>query len=86
MKTKCSSCILTLGEKNRIRIYELLSIEGELNTSQLKEALNINQPTVSHHLGILQQQGLVSCTKKGKFKFYQLMINCPYYQCQCILK
>ena len=86
MKTKCSICILALGEKNRMRIYQLIGSAGELTISELQQNLNINQPTVSHHLSILLQQGLVLFKKKGKFKFYSLADSCPHYRHMCILK
>jgi ArsR family transcriptional regulator len=43
-----------------------------LNVSDIVGALNVAQPTVSHHLGILRRAGLVHARREGKQVFYTL--------------
>lgn len=43
-----------------------------LSVGELVEALDVSQPTVSHHLGILRAVGLVETRREGKQVFYTL--------------
>jgi ArsR family transcriptional regulator len=46
--------------------------EREMCVSDIVEAFNISQPTVSHHLNILKNVGLVESRKEGKLVFYSI--------------
>ena len=48
-----------LGDSNRLQIVQMLS-EGEKCGCKLLEAFKITQPTLSHHMRILTECGLVS--------------------------
>ena len=62
-----------LGESNRIKILLLLSKhEREMCVCEIESALKLPQPTISHHLGLLEQANLLSRNKKGKWVFYKL--------------
>jgi DNA-binding transcriptional ArsR family regulator len=60
-----------LAEPTRLRVLQLLR-PGELNVSSLCEHLGLAQPTVSHHLGLLRDEGLVTSRREGKHVFYAL--------------
>lgn len=60
-----------LGDANRLRIVTLLG-GGEKCACKLLEELSITQPTLSHHMGILQECGLVHARKEGKWSHYSL--------------
>ena len=60
-----------LGDPTRLRIWVALQ-GGELNVTELCKRLKAPQPTVSHHLGILRLNGLVSNRRSGKEIFYSL--------------
>lgn len=60
-----------LAHPLRLRILEL-SCQGERSVGQLAEALAIDQPTVSRHLGILKQGGLVVARQEGTSIFYRI--------------
>ncbi|WP_406609959.1 ArsR/SmtB family transcription factor [Planctomonas psychrotolerans] len=45
---------------------------GELSVSQLVAELGLSQPTVSKHLRVLRDAGLVSVREKGQHRFYRL--------------
>ncbi len=62
-----------LGDSNRLKIVKLLS-EGEKCGCVLLEAFDITQPTLSHHMKILTECGLVDARKEGKWSHYSL--NC----------
>lgn len=62
-----------VGEANRIKILLLLSKSyREMCVCELEAALKLPQPTISHHLSLLEQAGLLHRSKKGKWVFYKL--------------
>lgn len=60
-----------LGDANRLKIVEMLS-DGEKCGCKLLEAFEITQPTLSHHMKILSECGLVDTRKDGKWSHYSL--------------
>lgn len=60
-----------LADKNRLLILDMLSC-GELCACDIMEGLDLTQPTISHHMKILQQSRLVNGSKKGKWMIYSL--------------
>jgi DNA-binding transcriptional ArsR family regulator len=59
------------GDSTRIKILLLLS-RREMCVCELESALGLTQPTASHHLGILEQTGLVERSKKERWVFYRV--------------
>lgn len=60
-----------LADQTRLRILSLLSrYEGEACVFEIVEAFPLEQPTISHHLRILRDAGLVDCRKKGLWAYY----------------
>jgi ArsR family transcriptional regulator len=60
-----------LGDTNRLMIVDMLSC-GELCACMILEKFNITQPTLSHHMKILCDCGLVKGRKDGKWTYYTL--------------
>lgn len=60
-----------LCDENRIRILKLLR-SGEKCACKLLEELNISQPTLSHHMKILCDSGIVVGRKEGKWMHYSI--------------
>ena len=60
-----------LGDEKRLRILSLLR-QGERCACVLLEHLNLSQPTLSHHMKILCDCGLVNVRKDGKWSYYSL--------------
>ena len=60
-----------LGDSNRLKIVELLS-GGEKCACELLTAFDITQPTLSHHMSVLSECGIVSTRKDGKWCHYSL--------------
>lgn len=58
-------------DPNRLMIIELL-LDGEKCACKLLEELNIVQSTLSHHMKILCESGLVDSTRNGKWMNYSL--------------
>ena len=60
-----------LSDENRIRILKLHR-GGEKCACKLLEELNISQPTLSHHMKILCDAGIVTGRKEGKWTHYSI--------------
>ena len=60
-----------LSDENRICIVNLLRT-GEKCACKLLEELNITQPTLSHHMKILCDSGIVTGRKEGKWTHYSI--------------
>jgi DNA-binding transcriptional ArsR family regulator len=66
-----SSLFRLLSDKTRLSILMRLA-QGERNVTTLCEELNLPQPTVSHHLGLLRMNNVVGNRRHGKQVFYAL--------------
>ena len=60
-----------LGDPTRVRIVKALA-DAEWCVSDLKDALGMDQPAVSHQLKTLRDMELVSWQKKGRHVYYRL--------------
>lgn len=60
-----------LGDESRQRMISLLAVK-ELCVCEVISALEMTQPTTSHHLGILEEANIVETRKDGKWVFYSL--------------
>jgi ArsR family transcriptional regulator, zinc-responsive transcriptional repressor len=60
-----------LSDKTRLSILLLLG-DGEQNVTSLCEQLQLPQPTVSHHLGLLRMNNVIANRRNGKQVFYAL--------------
>ncbi|GAA1341290.1 hypothetical protein GCM10009611_12300 [Arthrobacter roseus] len=64
-----------LADPNRLRILSIISSSPEAETCvcDLSEPLDLGQPTVSHHLKILVEAGLLNREKRGVWAYYSLV-------------
>jgi len=60
-----------LSDENRLRILEMLS-NGEKCACLLLERMDITQPTLSHHMKVLCDSGIVAARKSGKWIHYSI--------------
>jgi DNA-binding transcriptional ArsR family regulator len=60
-----------LASAPRRKMLAFLSA-GELTTSELAERFGMSAPTVSRHLSVLENAGLVSAERRGQFVYYRL--------------
>jgi DNA-binding transcriptional ArsR family regulator len=61
-----------IAEPRRREIIDLLAGRGALAVGALVAALGLPQPAVSKHLGVLRSVGVVTVTKDGRQRLYQL--------------
>ena len=67
----CSLIFTALGDPNRQDILIMLEQYGPLNVLQITEKLHLARPTVSHHLKVLLNAGLLTANKKSRETFYE---------------
>lgn len=58
-------------DENRLQILELLQ-NGEYSASEILAGLNISQSTLSHHMKILCDSGIVVPRREGKWTYYSI--------------
>ncbi len=68
---KTAAVFKALCDENRIRILKLLT-GGEKCACKLLDELSVTQPTISHHMKILCDSGIVSGRKEGKWMYYSI--------------
>jgi len=61
-----------LGDPARVRIVNLLARSQEVCGCELNDALDLAQPTISHHLKKLHESGLLDREQRGKWAYYSL--------------
>ncbi len=66
-----------MADENRLKILEMLT-KGEKCGCDLLEKLQVTQPTLSHHMKVLGDCGLVESRKDGKWSHYS--INCARFR------
>jgi ArsR family transcriptional regulator len=61
-----------LGDPVRLRLLSLIASRagGEVCVCDLTPAFDLSQPTISHHLKLLRQAGLIDCERRGTWVYY----------------
>ncbi len=68
-----ASLYKALADPHRLTILATLaSSAGEVCVCEFTSALPLNQPTVSHHLKVLREAGLVTSERRGTWVYYRL--------------
>ena len=58
-----------LGDETRLRIFEAISSSDEMNCGEIVSMRGVTPATVSHHLKILSEAGLIECRREGQFVY-----------------
>lgn len=64
-----------LGEPARLQIISLIAAQpaGEVCVCELTEPLGLSQPTISHHLKVMYEAGLLHKERRGNWIYYRLV-------------
>src|ERR687887_1903610 len=62
-----------LADPTRVAIVNHLSAADEVCVCNLVDAFELSQPTISHHLKILRESGLVESSRRGTWAYYRLV-------------
>ena len=58
-----------LADETRLRIFEAISRSGHMNCGEIVTMRGVTPATVSHHLKILSEAGLITCRRQGQFVY-----------------
>ncbi|MFH9554669.1 ArsR/SmtB family transcription factor [Streptomyces sp. NPDC051445] len=65
-----------LGDPVRLRLMSMIASRGEggeVCVCELTPAFDLSQPTISHHLKLLRQAGLIGCERRGTWVYYWVL-------------
>ncbi|MBJ7902360.1 helix-turn-helix transcriptional regulator [Streptomyces sp. DSM 110735] len=64
-----------LGDPVRLRLVSMIASRagGEVCVCDLTPAFDLSQPTISHHLKLLRQAGLIDCERRGTWVYYWVL-------------
>ena len=68
-----ASAFAALSDPVRLRLLSLIAAEGEICACDLVEPVRNSQPTVSHHLKVLHEAGLVERDRRGTWMWYRVV-------------
>jgi len=71
---KCCALLKALAHEDRLLLLCQLT-EGERNVGELEALVGVHQPSLSQHLGVLREEGLVETRREGKYVYYRLASN-----------
>jgi ArsR family transcriptional regulator, arsenate/arsenite/antimonite-responsive transcriptional repressor len=71
--TRLASTFKALADPTRVSIVNQLACGDECCVCDLTETFDLSQPTVSHHLRILRDAGLVEAERRGTWAYYRLV-------------
>ncbi len=75
--SRLATMFKALGDPTRVRLLSLIAAHegGEACICDLTEPVGLSQGTVSHHMKILAEAGLVSRHQRGKWAYYRVQIT-----------
>ncbi|AQP73369.1 winged helix-turn-helix transcriptional regulator [Listeria monocytogenes] len=69
---RLSKIMKAIAEPNRLQILDMIST-GEKCACDILDDFNFTQPTLSHHMKVLIEAGIVTARKEGKWQYYSLV-------------
>ncbi|PYV24238.1 MAG: transcriptional regulator [Acidobacteria bacterium] len=60
-----------LADETRLRIFEAISASNHMTCGEIVSMRGVTPATVSHHLKILSEAGLIDCRREGQFVYSQ---------------
>jgi ArsR family transcriptional regulator len=72
-RDQLASQFKALADPTRVGIVNTLSQVNEVCVCNLTETFALSQPTISHHLKILREAGLVESSRRGTWAYYRLV-------------
>jgi ArsR family transcriptional regulator len=72
--TRIAPLVKALADPVRLRLLSLVAshADGEACVCDLNDAFDLSQPTISHHLKVLHESGLVARSKRGVWVYYRV--------------
>jgi ArsR family transcriptional regulator, arsenate/arsenite/antimonite-responsive transcriptional repressor len=75
--TRIASIFRVLGEPARLQLLNLIAAQPsrEVRACELVETLGLSQPTVSHHLKVMYEAGLLTKDRRGTWIYYRVVTD-----------
>jgi ArsR family transcriptional regulator len=70
---RVASAFKVLADPARLRLLAMIAASDEVCVCNLTDAVGLSQPTVSHHLKVLNDAGFVAREKRGTWAYYRLV-------------
>jgi ArsR family transcriptional regulator, arsenate/arsenite/antimonite-responsive transcriptional repressor len=58
-----------LADQTRLKIFDAISASKQLNCGEIVSMRGVTPATVSHHLKVLSEAGLIACRREGQFVY-----------------
>jgi ArsR family transcriptional regulator len=73
--TELAKVFKALGDPVRLRLLSMIASRegGEVCVCEMTPAFDLSQPTISHHLKLLRQAGLIDCERRGTWVYYWVL-------------
>jgi ArsR family transcriptional regulator len=62
-----------LADETRLRIFEAISAGKRMTCGEIVSMRGVTPATVSHHLKILSEAGLIACCREGQFVYSEIV-------------
>ena len=72
-RTELASRFKALADPTRVAIVNRLAQAEETCVCDLTATFELSQPTISHHLRVLREAGLVEASRRGTWAYYRLV-------------
>jgi ArsR family transcriptional regulator len=69
---RLADALRVMADPARLRLVSLIAAEREVCQCDLTRPLGLSQPTISHHLGVLTEAGVLQREKRGRWAFYRV--------------
>src|SRR5438067_1643763 len=70
-RSKVEKISKALADKTRLRIFEAIAANQHIRCGDIVSLRGVTPATVSHHLKILSEAGLIICRREGQFVYSQ---------------
>ena len=68
-RSKVEKISKALADETRLKIFEAISANDQMNCGDIVSMRGVTAATVSHHMKILSEAGLIACRRKGQFVY-----------------
>ncbi len=68
-RSKVEKISKALADETRLKIFEAISANDQMNCGDIVSMRGVTPATVSHHMKILSEAGLIACRRKGQFVY-----------------
>lgn len=70
---RLAGLLKVVADPARLRMLNMIASTGEVCGCDLEAPLGLSQPTVSHHLKVLTEAGLLSREKRGRWAYHRIV-------------